>query len=81
VTRWNLEARDEDGVIRAVPAPGDAADNWRAFYLLPVGLLWWITRLVPAMHLPRVKAIWLGETSTQPSTPDALPVTDEPKAA
>ncbi len=65
VVAWEFETEDITGAIVAVPPP---ADSWEAFHVLPPALYWWLTSIVPAMHLPKLKAIWLGDAGITGTT-------------
>lgn len=75
IPEWGYAEEDDDGNVKAVPAPGEHPDNWRAFLILPTALMAWLIEEGLRAHLPDPKA------SPSPSTSAAPPAEETPAPA
>lgn len=66
VVEWNYVIENRDGVIAPVPAPGEIADNWEVFGLLPPMVASWLSTEIERAHVPKA----IASSSDSPGTPD-----------
>lgn len=79
VPEWNYQAETVEGDIKAVPAPGESPDNWKAFYLLEWPLCIWLRSAIHYAHLPKAWAGLGGEVSVNGAgSTDSTPTTPTP---
>jgi hypothetical protein len=79
VPEWEYEAETVNGEMQAVPAPGESAGNWQAFYLLEWPLCIWLRNMIHFAHFPKVRAILEGAVSeSDAGNTDSTPTTPTP---
>lgn len=78
VPEWEYAEEDENGDVVPVPAPGEGAGNWQAFYLLDPGLFWWLIGQIRGAHLP--KATTRASQNVLTTVPE-IPNTNTPDPA
>lgn len=73
IPEWGYAEEDDDGNVKAIPAPGEHPDNWQVFSILPTVLMTWLVEEAREAHLPDPKASPLPSISAVPPVGETAP--------